>query len=149
VLIHSFQCHLHWAIRQTCKLNGKKPFRIRQYRTGRMSISLGGGEFAMQVVPDGGFSVDLAELGGVAGQIGVAYDDLTTAISQYGQETPSAGDFGSQVAGSWSDFDGAWAQELNVLGLAITEMASKIHTVGTNYSTADSANVRNIDGVAG
>jgi hypothetical protein len=37
----------------------------------------------------------------------------------------------------------AWAQELNVLGLAITEMASKIHTVGTNYSTADSANVRN------
>ena len=108
-----------------------------------------GGEFAMQVVPDGGFSVDLAELGGVAGQIGVAYDDLTTAINQYGQETPSAGDFGSQVAGSWSDFDGAWAQELNVLGLAITEMVSKIHTVGTNYSTADSANVRNIDGVAG
>jgi hypothetical protein len=103
----------------------------------------------MQVVPDGGFSVDLAELGGVAGQIGVAYDDLTTAINQYGQETPSAGDFGSQVAGSWSDFDGAWAQELNVLGLAISEMVSKIHTVGTNYSTADSANVRNVDGVAG
>jgi len=103
----------------------------------------------MQVVPDGGFSVDLAELGGVAGQIGVAYDDLTAAINQYGQETPSAGEFGSQVAGAWSDFDGAWAQELNVLGLAITEMASKVHTAGTNYATSDSANVRNADGIIG
>ena len=43
----------------------------------------------------------------------------------------------------------AWAQELNVLGLAITEMVSKIHTVGTNYSTADSANVRNTALAAG
>jgi Excreted virulence factor EspC, type VII ESX diderm len=103
----------------------------------------------MRVGLDGGFSVDLAELGGVAGQIGLAYDDLTTAIGQYGQEAASSGDFGSQVAGAWSDFDGAWAQELNVLGLAITEMASKVHAAGTNYATADSANVRNIDGVAG
>jgi hypothetical protein len=99
-------------------------------------------------VPDGGFSVDPAQLGGVAGQIGVAYDDLTTAISQYGLQSPSAGDFGSLVAGSWSAFDGAWAQELNALGLAINEMASKVHTAGTNYATAESANVRNIDGVA-
>jgi hypothetical protein len=103
----------------------------------------------MVLVPDGGFSVDLAELGGVAGQIGVAYDDLTTAISQYGRESPSAGDFGSQVAGSWSAFDGAWAQELNVLGLATTEMVSKVHTVGTNYAAAESANVRDIDTLAG
>lgn len=43
----------------------------------------------------------------------------------------------------------AWAQELNVLGLAITEMVSKIHTVGTNYSTAASANVRNTALAAG
>jgi Excreted virulence factor EspC, type VII ESX diderm len=99
-------------------------------------------------VPDGGFSVDPAELGGVAGQIGVAYDDLTTAISQYGREDPSAGDFGSQVAGAWSGFDSAWAQELNVLGLATTEMASKVRTAGTNYATAESANVRDIDGLA-
>lgn len=103
----------------------------------------------MRVGPDGGFSVDLAELGGVAGQIGLAYDDLTTAISQYGQEAASSGDFGSQVSGAWSDFDGAWAQELNVLGLAISEMASKVHTAGTNYATADSANVRNADGILG
>jgi hypothetical protein len=100
-------------------------------------------------VPDGGFSVDPAELGGVAGQIGVAYDDLTTAISQYGSQAPSAGDFGSQVAGAWSDFDGAWAQELNVLGLAITEMAGKVQTAGTNYATAESANVGDIEGLAG
>lgn len=43
----------------------------------------------------------------------------------------------------------AWAQELNVLGLAITEMVSKIHTVGTNYSTAESANVRDTALAAG
>ena len=103
----------------------------------------------MRVAPDGGFSVDLAELGGVAGQIGVAYDDLTTAITQYGQEAASSGDFGSEVEGAWSDFDGAWAQELNVLGLAITEMASKVHTAGTNYASADSANTRNIRGTVG
>jgi hypothetical protein len=100
-------------------------------------------------VPDGGFSVDPAELGGVAGQIGVAYDDLTTAINQYGQGSAAPGDFGSEVAGSWSAFDGAWAQELNVLGLAITEMASKVHTAGTNYAAADSASVRDIDGLTG
>jgi hypothetical protein len=103
----------------------------------------------MEVAPDGGFSVDLAELGGVAGQIGVADDDLDTAITQYGQEAASAGDFGTEVAGAWSDFDGAWAQELNVLGLAISEMASQVHTAGTNYTTADSANTRNIRGTVG
>jgi hypothetical protein len=103
----------------------------------------------MQVVPDGGFGVDLAQLGGVAGQIGVAYDDLTTAITQYGQETPAPGDFGSEVAGSWSAFDGAWAQELNVLGLAITEMVSKVHAAGANYAATDSASTRDIHGVVG
>lgn len=103
----------------------------------------------MQVIPDGGFTVDLAQLGGVAAQVGVAYDDLTTAIAQYGQEAPAPGEFGSEVAGPWSDFDGAWAQELNVLGLALTETAGKVHAAGANYAAADSANIRDIHGVIG
>jgi hypothetical protein len=102
------------------------------------------------VNPDGGgFAVDLAQLGGVAGQIGVAYDDLNTAIIQYGQEASSPSDFGTEVAGSWSDFDGAWAQELNVFSLALSETASKVHTAGANYAAAESANINDIDSVEG
>jgi len=104
----------------------------------------------MRVVPDGGFAVDVAALGGVAVQIGLAYDDLTTAITQYGQEAPAApGDFGSEVAGPWSDFDGAWAQELNVFGLALSEVCSNVRAAGANYSAADSAGIRAIRSVDG
>lgn len=98
---------------------------------------------------DGGFSVDLAQLGGVAGQIGAAYDELNTAITQYGQEGAASGDFGTEVAGSWSDFDGAWAQELNVFGLAISEAASKVHTAGSNYAAAEAVNTSEANGVGG
>lgn len=101
------------------------------------------------LIPDGGFSVDPAELGGVAGQIGVAYDDLNTAIGQYCQEVPAPGDFGREVAGSWSDFDGAWAQELAVLSEALNETASKVHAAGANYSAAESVNTRDADSVGG
>jgi hypothetical protein len=100
--------------------------------------------------PDGGFSVDLAQLGGAAGQIGTAYDDLATAISQYGgDETASPGDFGSGVSSAWSNFDDAWAQELNVLGLAVTEMISKVQTAGTDYATSESINADAIRQIAG
>lgn len=103
----------------------------------------------MEAVPDDGYAVDLARLGGVAGEIGLAYDDLTTAITQYGQQAPAPGDLGSEVAGSWSDFDGAWAQELNVYGLALTELARKVHAAGVNYAAADSATIRDVDSAGG
>jgi hypothetical protein len=97
--------------------------------------------------PDGGFGVDLGRLGGVAGQIGQAYDDLTTAIAQYGQDSAAAVDFGCEVAGAWSAFDSAWAQELNVLSQAVTEMVGKVQAAAANYAGAESSNTRAIDGV--
>lgn len=100
-------------------------------------------------VPDGRYTVDLAQLGGVAGQIGLAYDDLNTAITQYGQEVASPGDFGSEVASSWSGFEDAWLQELNVFSLALNETAEKVHTAGANYAAAESANIKDIDSVGG
>lgn len=100
-------------------------------------------------VPDGGYTVDLAQLGGVAGQIGLAYDDLNTAITQYGQEVASAGDFGREVASSWSGFEDAWLQELNVFSLALSETAEKVHTAGANYAAAESANTNSINSVGG
>jgi hypothetical protein len=100
-------------------------------------------------IPDGGFSVDLAQLGGVAGQIGVAYDELNTAITQYSHEAAAPGDLGTEVANSWSDFDGAWAQELSVFGLAISEAANKVHTAGFSYAAAESVNTSDAERVGG
>ena len=100
-------------------------------------------------IPDGGYTVDPAQLGGVAGQIGLAYDDVNTAINQYCQELPAPGDFGTEVASAWSDFDSAWMQELNVLGMAVGEAASNVHTAGANYSAAESVNTSAIHHVGG
>jgi uncharacterized protein YukE len=99
-------------------------------------------------LPDDGFSIDPAQMGGVAGQIGKARDELTTAIVRYGsQETLVPGDFGSEVAGAWSNFDGAWAQELNVLGQALTELISKVQSAAASYAGAESSNTRAIQKV--
>jgi hypothetical protein len=88
--------------------------------------------------PDDGFSVDPASLHGVAGQIGKAYDDLNTAITRYGGSQPATpGDFGSEVSPAWSNFDGAWAQELDVLSLATMEMIGNVSNAATGYTTAD------------
>lgn len=101
-------------------------------------------------MPDDGFSVDPALLGGAAGQIGKAYDDLTTAIAQYsGQDSPSPADFGSEVGSAWSNFDDAWAQELKVLGLALTELTSKVHSAAASYSGAESSNTHAVAKLAG
>lgn len=89
---------------------------------------------------DDGFSVDPATLHGVAGQIGKAYDDLNTAISQYcGPEQGTPGVFGSEVSAAWTNFNGAWSQEFNVLGLAIQEMIGKVGGAALGYQAADSA----------
>ena len=101
-------------------------------------------------IPDDGFIVDPAELGGVAGQIGKAYDDLTTAITRYsGHESPSPGDFGSEVASAWSNFDDAWAKELDVLRLALMEMISKVHSAAAGYAGAESGSTQAVAKVTG
>jgi hypothetical protein len=92
----------------------------------------------MRVDPGGGdgFEVDPAQLGGVAGQLGRAYDDLNTAITDYAGNAcysqPDFGDFGMGPA--WSNFDGAWAGEMDVLDAAIDELIKKIDATAGNYS---------------
>jgi hypothetical protein len=98
---------------------------------------------------DDGFSVDPAHLAGVAGQLGQAFDDLSTAITQYGSGSATLADFGSEVASGWSNFDGAWAQELNILGLALTEMIRKVSKTAVGYSTAEVVNITAIHKIAG
>lgn len=100
----------------------------------------------MRIDPGGGdgFQVDPAQLGGVAGQLGHAYDDFNTAITDYaGTACYSQSDFGDFGMGAaWSDFDGAWAGEMNVLDSAIAELIKKVTTTAGNYSD-------NEDNVAG
>lgn len=92
----------------------------------------------MRVDPGGGggFQVDPAALGGVAGQLGRAYDDFATAITDYaGTACYSQADFGDFDMGSaWSNFDGAWAGEMDVLDEAIGELIRKVNTTGANYT---------------
>ena len=83
----------------------------------------------------GGFEVDPAQLGGVAGQLGTAYDDLGTASADYaGLECYAESDFGDFGMGAaWSAFDGAWAAELGLLSSAVAELIGKVDTTAGNY----------------
>jgi hypothetical protein len=91
----------------------------------------------MRVDPGGGdgFQVDPAQLGGVAGELGRAYDDFNTAITDYaGTACYSQSDFGDFGMGpAWSNFEGAWAGEMNVLDSAIDELITKVRTTAINY----------------
>lgn len=100
----------------------------------------------MRVDPGGGdgFQVDPAALGGVAGQLGRAYDDFDSAITDYaGTACYSQADFGDFGMGpAWSNFDGAWAAEMDVLDEAIAELIQKVDATKANYT-------ENEDNVAG
>jgi hypothetical protein len=102
----------------------------------------------MQVDPGGGsgFAVDPAELKGAAGQLGQAYDDFDTAITDYGGSVcydPAAfGDFG--LGDAWSAFNSAWASEMSVTSAAIAEMINKINTTSDNYGGTDAHNAGTI-----
>ncbi|HEV3357981.1 MAG TPA: type VII secretion target [Pseudonocardiaceae bacterium] len=91
----------------------------------------------MRVDPGGGdgFDVDPAQLGGVAGQLGRAYDDFDQAITDYaGTACYAQSDFGDFGVGpAWANFDGAWAREMNVLGEALQELIQKVDTTAANY----------------
>lgn len=96
----------------------------------------------MRVDPGGGdgFQVDPAGLGGVAGQLGRAYDDFDTAITDYaGTACYSQADFGDFGMGAaWSNFDGAWAGEMDVLDEALAELIQKVNTTKANYTDNES-----------
>jgi uncharacterized protein YukE len=96
-----------------------------------------------------GFSVDPAHLQGVAGQIANAIDDLSTEITQFGGDHSDVAEFGTPVAEAWSNFAGAWAQELQTFGLALTEMSTKVEAAGADYAKADAKTADEVKNVGG
>lgn len=106
----------------------------------------------MRVDPGGGdgFEVDPAQLGGVAGQLGRAYDDFNTAITDYaGTACYAQSDFGDFGMGpAWANFDGAWASEMNVLSEAIEELIKKVDTSANNYRDNEDEVAGSFDKVA-
>jgi hypothetical protein len=92
---------------------------------------------------------DPAQLGGVVGQVGQAYDDLNTAMAQYGRAIPAPSALGSEVASAWSNFDAVWAQELNVLGLATAEVIDKFMTAAQKVAETESGITGAVGQVAG
>ncbi len=99
---------------------------IRRSRVMSMRADPGGGE---------GFDVDPAQLDGVAGQLGRAYDDFDKAITDYaGTACYAQSDFGDFGVGpAWTNFDGALASEMSVLGEALAELIRKVDSTSANY----------------
>lgn len=87
------------------------------------------------------FSVDPAALGGVAGQLGRAYDEMNQAVVDYtGSACYSSGAFGTATVGrAWADFDSAWAGELSVFSEAIADLVKKVETTAQNYQETEAA----------
>jgi Excreted virulence factor EspC, type VII ESX diderm len=104
-------------------------------------VCIGGGTVLEPVGDPSDFSVDPAALGGVAGRLGRAYDDMNQAVADYtGSVCHSPAAFGSATIGrAWSAFDGAWALELGVFTEAIAELIKKVETTAQNYRETDSA----------
>jgi uncharacterized protein YukE len=92
-----------------------------------------------------GFSIESPGMKAVTGQISTARDDFGTAITQFGGHVsypPSA--FGSEVSASWSNFNEAWSQELNVTVQAITELISSVTNGWATYLTTDTNVARDV-----
>jgi hypothetical protein len=100
----------------------EQPGNLRSFttRSRRIEVATTGG--------DDGVQVDPAGLGGVAGQLGWAYVDFDAAITEYaGTACYRKADFGELgVDTAWSNFDGAWAGEVDVLDEAIVELIQKV-----------------------
>jgi len=88
-----------------------------------------------------GFQVDPEELSGVAGRLGQAYDDFTTAITDFhGLECYCAGMFGdSNVGAAWVAVNSAWAEELTAAGAALAELIHKVSTTAQLYQETEAS----------
>lgn len=95
----------------------------------------------MRVDPGGGngFTVDAVQLNEVARQLGRAYDDMNTALANYGgascYDASAFGDFGMRDA--WSGFDSNWAGELSTISQAIDELSTKVVATTNNYTSTE------------
>ena len=93
-------------------------------------------------IGDGGsdFQVDPARLGGVAGELGRAYDDFNTAIvdDDMAYTDPSA--FGDAAVGqAWQAFDRAWASEMSTCAEALAELVRNVETTAQRYQETEHA----------
>jgi uncharacterized protein YukE len=98
-------------------------------------------------IGDGGdpdFQVDPAQLSGVAGDLGRAYDDFNTAIADddLAYTDPSA--FGDQPVGqAWQSFDEAWSSEMSTYQQALVEMVRNVETTAQRYQETEQAVTQN------
>ena len=88
-----------------------------------------------------GFAVDPAALGGVAGELGQAYDDLNTAFGQV-CATSSAGDDGSvfaapEVVTAWNAFCTAFLNEFDEDVAALSELINRLMTTAQRYTETE------------
>lgn len=97
-------------------------------------------------IGDGGgdFQVDPAQLSGVAGDLGHAYDDFNTAIADDDMAYTDPSAFGDQAVGqAWQAFDGAWAGEMAETVEAIAEMVRNVETTAQRYQETEHAVTQN------
>jgi len=97
-------------------------------------------------IGDGGadFQVDPAQLGGVAGELGRAYDDFNTAIADDDMAYTEQSAFGDHAAGrAWQAFDGAWTSEMAEYAAALAEMVRNVETTAQRYRETEQAVTQN------
>jgi uncharacterized protein YukE len=95
-----------------------------------------------------GFQVDPAQLSGVAGELGRAYDDFNTAIvdDDMAYTDPSA--FGDQAVGqAWQAFDSAWTSEMADYAAALAEMERNVETTAQRYQETEQAVTQSFRGI--
>jgi hypothetical protein len=113
-------------------------------------------------IGDGGsdFQVDPEQLGGVAGELGRAYDDFQTAIVDDGMAFTEPSAFGDAAVGqawqafgdaavgqAWQAFDGAWTGEMAEVSAALAEMVRNVETTAQRYRETEQAITRNLNGI--
>ncbi|HTJ66231.1 MAG TPA: hypothetical protein VL551_01760 [Actinospica sp.] len=94
------------------------------------------------------FEVDPAQLGGVAGRLGRAYDDFNTAIVDDDSAYTDPAAFGDPTVGqAWQSFDSAWAAEMSTYAEALAEMVRNVETTAQRYRETEQSITENLRGI--
>jgi uncharacterized protein YukE len=113
----------------------------------------GSGEKHVRIGDDDGsdFQVDPAQLTGVAGQLGKAYDDFNTALADYYGAACTADTetvFGdAAVAHAATAFNTAWGSELELYVEALAEMVRNVETTAQRYQETERAVTQGFTGI--
>ncbi|MFE9398416.1 WXG100 family type VII secretion target [Streptomyces flavidovirens] len=86
-----------------------------------------------------GYGVRTGEVGGAAGKLDKAADELDSVKSTIPQEQCSLPEVfgGEEAAPAFDDFAGAWQREATVLRDALREISRKLNTTNRNYGAAE------------